>query len=119
MTTGVAASLQSPLGWVHPKCVAGPTGWPLKQAPSADRAPVPRAAARPQRSGARARCGPGPVQGAGVRPAQAGRITVNRVPSPSALSTQSRPRCRFTICLTMASPRPVPPISRDLWLSTR
>ena len=39
-------------------------------------------------------------------------VTVTRVPSPSSLVISSRPRCRSTICLTMARPRPVPPEAR-------
>ena len=36
-----------------------------------------------------------------------------------ALSIFSRPRWRATMCLTMARPRPVPPFSRERWVSTR
>ena len=35
------------------------------------------------------------------------------VPSPSSLSAETRPPCASTKCLTMASPSPVPPSSRE------
>jgi predicted kinase len=46
---------------------------------------------------------------------------VNRtvVPCPSVLSIVSSPPCAMTRCLTIASPSPVPPSSRDRALSTR
>ena len=37
----------------------------------------------------------------------AGRITLKVRPRPSSLSIRNRPRCRFTICVTMASPAPL------------
>ena len=48
-----------------------------------------------------------------------GRVTANLVPDPTALVTRTWPRIPCTRCLTIASPKPVPPISRDLALSTR
>ena len=39
-------------------------------------------------------------------------------PLPSVDSTQMRPPCISTICLAMASPRPVPPLALVLELST-
>ena len=53
---------------------------------------------------------------------QTGRtLTVkkNVVPQPTALSAQTFPPWLCTMCLTMASPRPVPPLSRERALSTR
>ena len=51
--------------------------------------------------------------------AMIGRDTANRVSPSSALLTSIAPRCRLTICLTMARPSPVPPILRERALSTR
>lgn len=48
-----------------------------------------------------------------------GRITVKRLPCPFSLSIRSLPRWRLMMCLTMASPSPVPPCSRERWVSTR
>src|SRR5664279_1227072 len=42
-----------------------------------------------------------------------GRMTVKLDPSPGLLSMARRPPWRLTMCLTMASPRPVPPFSRE------
>ena len=39
-------------------------------------------------------------------------MTRNVAPSPGRLSMVSRPRWRLTMCLTMARPSPVPPLSR-------
>ena len=50
---------------------------------------------------------------AGVSAGAAGSNTVKVLPSPSLLSMLSRPWWRLTMCLTMASPSPVPPRSRD------
>lgn len=47
------------------------------------------------------------------------RVKLKTVPSFTLLSTQISPPCNCTICLTMESPRPVPPISRERALSTR
>ena len=38
-----------------------------------------------------------------------GRLTRTVVPRPGSLSMMSLPRCRLSVCLTMASPSPVPP----------
>ena len=48
-----------------------------------------------------------------------GSQTENVEPLPSSLSISSTPRCRLTMCLTIASPSPVPPALRDRPLSTR
>ena len=48
-----------------------------------------------------------------------GSVTVKDVTPSCELVTSMAPRCRFTICLTIASPSPVPPICRDRALSTR
>jgi len=39
--------------------------------------------------------------------------TLNVLPRPGSLATSRRAWCRFTTCLTMASPSPVPPVSRE------
>jgi hypothetical protein len=39
-------------------------------------------------------------------------------PLPGVDSTQMRPRCISTICLAMASPRPIPPLASVGELST-
>ncbi len=49
----------------------------------------------------------------------AGRIMVNVEPLPSRLSTLIVPSIRSTTCLTIESPRPVPPTSRERARSTR
>jgi HAD-hyrolase-like protein len=41
------------------------------------------------------------------------------VPRPGSLSIRKSPLCANTRCLTIASPSPVPPSSRDRALSTR
>ena len=46
-------------------------------------------------------------------------LTLISVPSPSILSKLISALCISAICLTMASPRPVPPISLERPLSTR
>jgi undecaprenyl-diphosphatase len=48
-----------------------------------------------------------------------GSRTVNVEPAPSALSTSTVPPWFSATCLTIESPRPVPPVCRDLALSTR
>lgn len=48
-----------------------------------------------------------------------GRWMEKRLPSPGALSTLTRPPCACATCLTMARPRPVPPLARLRALSTR
>jgi hypothetical protein len=53
----------------------------------------------------------GPLQRA-LQSVAAGRIAANVEPEPSFDVTISSPRCRLRMCLTMASPRPVPPFSR-------
>ena len=49
----------------------------------------------------------------------AGNRQANVVPCPSWLSTQTEPPCRCRMCLTIESPSPVPPCSRERALSTR
>ena len=49
----------------------------------------------------------------------AGITALNRLPLPSSELTSSRPSCRNSTCLTIARPRPVPPVSRERLLSTR
>ena len=46
-------------------------------------------------------------------------VKENVLPTPSSLRTVIRSPCASTICLTMASPSPVPPCSRDRPLSVR
>jgi transcriptional regulator with XRE-family HTH domain len=41
-----------------------------------------------------------------------GSVKTKQEPSPTSLSTLMRPPCASTICLTIASPRPVPPVVR-------
>ncbi len=41
------------------------------------------------------------------------------VPTPTLLSIESRSPCFATMCFTIASPRPVPPVSLERLLSTR
>ena len=53
------------------------------------------------------------------RASGAGSITVNRLPLPSWLSTETRPPQASTRCFTMDRPKPVPPSSRERPLSTR
>ncbi len=66
-----------------------------------------------------ARCS-GPVDRAVLHLDQsAGSTTMKQLPWPISLSIRRRPRWRFTMCFTMARPRPVPPTSRDRWASTR
>ena len=47
---------------------------------------------------------------ASLRGVVTGKKTVNTEPLPGALSTVKPPRWRLTICLTIASPRPVPDV---------
>ena len=53
----------------------------------------------------------------------AARLAGNRIakvdPTPGVLSIFNSPPCRCTTCLTMARPRPVPPVSRERLRSTR
>ena len=48
-----------------------------------------------------------------------GNRTVKLLPRPSSLFTSSCASCRCSTCLTIASPSPVPPVSRDRLRSTR
>src|SRR5690606_35228703 len=41
------------------------------------------------------------------------------LPTPTALRISSRAWCRCSACLTIASPRPVPPLSRERLAETR
>src|SRR5215813_10696947 len=50
--------------------------------------------------------------------ARAGSSIWKVEPLPKVDSTQMRPPCISTICLAMASPRPVPPLALVLELST-
>ena len=54
----------------------------------------------------------------GYKPA-AGRRIMTMVPSPRRLSMVILPPCLSTISFAIASPKPVPPDSRDRALSTR
>ncbi len=59
-----------------------------------------------------------------VRPVTEGRprigsSTRTRVPAPSSLATSTLPPALWATCLTIASPRPVPPSARARPLSTR
>ena len=56
----------------------------------------------------------GESPGAAVR-----RVSLNRDPRPSSLSTETEPPSCCAMCFTIASPRPVPPASRDRDFSTR
>jgi MATE family multidrug resistance protein len=49
----------------------------------------------------------------------AGNTSTKRDPLPTVLSTRNSAPCRCTTCLTMASPRPVPPVSRERLRSMR
>ena len=49
----------------------------------------------------------------------AGKVTENTEPLPRVLAMSSVAPCRCSTCLTMASPRPVPPVSRERLRSTR
>ena len=51
--------------------------------------------------------------------AMTGNVTAKHVTPSAVLLISILPRCRFTICLTMARPSPVPPIWRERALSTR
>src|SRR5262249_35047169 len=55
------------------------------------------------------------VQSTGAR----GRRTVNVLPSPTRLDAPTLPRSAWARCLTIDSPNPVPPTSRERALSTR
>lgn len=55
----------------------------------------------------------------GRAPGATGSVKWKVAPEPSSLSAQMRPLWARTICLAMASPRPVPPDSRERALSTR
>ncbi len=46
-----------------------------------------------------------------------GRVTVNRVPCPGALSTRTSPPIRRHSCRVMTSPSPVPPKRREMLAS--
>ena len=48
-----------------------------------------------------------------------GSIASSMVPVPTVDSRSMRAPCRTAICLTMASPRPVPPVALERDLSTR
>ncbi|WHZ11472.1 MAG: hypothetical protein OJF60_001911 [Burkholderiaceae bacterium] len=49
----------------------------------------------------------------------AGNSSVNFEPRPGVLSIASSAPCRSATCLTIARPRPVPPVSRERLRSTR
>jgi membrane glycosyltransferase len=72
----------------------------------------PRGGRQPASAGRR-------VGTAGGRGCASGSQTLYVVPFPSSLSMTSWPRCRLTMCLTIASPRPVPPSLRERPVSTR
>src|SRR5258708_17361727 len=52
-------------------------------------------------------------------PGLTGSRRVKVDPEPSLLVTVTFPPCAAVTCLTIASPRPVPPVTRDLAGSTR
>jgi len=52
-------------------------------------------------------------------PSGIGSHTVNVLPFPASLCASMRPPCASTIHLQIASPKPVPPFSRERALSTR
>src|SRR5690606_4098834 len=52
-------------------------------------------------------------------PPKAGRRRVKVEPEPSLLHTDTSPACEAATCLTMARPRPVPPVARERAVSTR
>ena len=54
-----------------------------------------------------------------IYPAARGRVKLKIDPLPGALSTWTVPPCDCTICFTMESPSPVPPLSRLRPSSTR
>ena len=43
----------------------------------------------------------------------------NVLPRPTSLSISSRAWCRFSTCLTIDRPSPVPPLSRERLVETR
>src|SRR6266446_4335022 len=79
---------------------------------------VGQAAARPLES-----VGSGPGHCRPARHDRAPGLTGSRRvkvdPEPSLLVTVTFPPCAAVTCLTIASPRPVPPVTRDLAGSTR
>ncbi len=54
-----------------------------------------------------------------VRSRDAGSQARKVLPRPTSESTSSWPWCRISTCLTIASPSPVPPVSRERLRSTR
>jgi hypothetical protein len=48
-----------------------------------------------------------------------GNRQVKQLPLPTSEEIVSSPSCRFTMCLTIASPSPVPPVSDERLTSTR
>jgi len=58
-------------------------------------------------------------QTASCAPPEIGSAKPNVDPTPNALLTQTRPPCASTSCLTIASPRPAPPVVRARDLSAR
>src|SRR5262245_23604750 len=51
-------------------------------------------------------------------PGSCGSVKLKTVPRPSSLLAQARPPWPCTMCLTIESPNPVPPCSRERALST-
>ena len=51
--------------------------------------------------------------------AASGSVNVKQEPNPGVLVTSMRPCCASTICLTIASPRPEPPVAREREASAR
>ena len=54
-----------------------------------------------------------------ARTLAAGKTMEKHEPRPTWLSIRSSAPCRWATCLTMARPRPVPPVSRERLRSTR
>ena len=62
------------------------------------------------------------IEGGSGRAASGGRAGSRRVnvePPPSVLATSTRPPWLVAMCLTIARPRPVPPVARDRAWSAR
>ena len=107
------------------RCFSG-TFCPFPACPArADRTGRLRAAKKtaPSPAGGRPHGGTGrQVSGGGAYcawPCRGGNCTVMAVPTPTWLSSESCAPMPAAMCLTMARPRPVPPVSFERLLSTR
>ncbi len=77
----------------------------------------------PRRPDRAVQCGDALLVSGAAAPArrtrEAGRMTANVLPLPSSLVTSSSAWWRSRTCLTIARPRPVPPVARERLRSTR